>query len=63
MTAPLLATRVMRARRPGICPLCRSPILVGQQIGKTGFWAHVTCIIARNSERPAEAGRHSHQEG
>lgn len=40
-----LATRVMRARRETICPLCRAPIHVGQLIAKCGLWAHAACII------------------
>jgi hypothetical protein len=39
------ATRVMKARRESICPLCRGVIHVGQLIAKCGFWAHATCQI------------------
>jgi hypothetical protein len=41
------ATRVMKARRPGSCVLRRGPIHVGQQIAKTGIWAHVQCVIEK----------------
>ena len=50
MTAPQLATRVMKARWPGkICPLCRTVILPGQQIGKVPGrgWVHTACLIRR----------------
>jgi ribosomal protein L37AE/L43A len=39
------ATRVMRARQQGTCPLCRRPIIVGQQIAKARIWAHIDCVI------------------
>jgi hypothetical protein len=48
MTAPGLATRVMRARRESLCPVCYCPIRVGQQIAKRGFWQHIACLIERN---------------
>lgn len=54
-----LATRTMKARRTSTCPLCRGPVLVGQQIGKVGVWAHVSCIIdrmMREPPRPSELG-------
>lgn len=43
---PLLASRVMKARRAGTCPLCRGPIRVGEQIAKTVRWAHAGCVVA-----------------
>lgn len=46
MTAPLLASRVMKARRTGTCPICRGPIRVGEQIAKTVKWAHAGCVVA-----------------
>jgi hypothetical protein len=42
----MTATRVMRARRPGMCPLCGQLVTVGQQIGRTPVgWCHTSCII------------------
>jgi hypothetical protein len=56
MTAPGLASRVMRARRESLCPVCRCPIQVGQQIAKRGFWQHIEHIVEPNrsgeGERP-----------
>jgi hypothetical protein len=46
MTGPLLASRVMKARKPSRCPLCRDLVHVGQQIGRTPIgWCHTQCII------------------
>ena len=52
----LLADRVMKARRPGTCPLCRGPIQVGEQIGRVGFWAHTVCIVDRFTPGPPTPG-------
>ena len=42
------ASRVMRARHPSTCPLCRGLIRVGHQIGRTPVgWCHTSCIIDR----------------
>lgn len=39
--------RVMKARGESVCPMCRGPVRVGQQIGRTPVgWSHVRCIIA-----------------
>jgi hypothetical protein len=41
MTAiPVLADRVMRARRESTCPTCRGPIHIGHQIARCpgGLW-------------------------
>jgi hypothetical protein len=46
MTGPLLASRVMKARRQSTCPICRGPIRVGELIAKTVKWAHAGCVIA-----------------
>jgi hypothetical protein len=46
----MLATRVMKARRPGTCPLCREPVRVGESIAKIGFWAHTQCVVDRQRE-------------
>lgn len=55
-----LATRVMRARRTTTCRACHGPILVGQQIAKTSYWQHVTCLIAsrdgHDRDQPAGNG-------
>ena len=47
----LLATRIRKARRPSACGLCGRPVSIGQRIGlvENRWWAHVTCIIARNA--------------
>jgi hypothetical protein len=47
MTARMLASRVMKARRESTCPICRGPIRVGDSIAKTVKWAHTGCTIAR----------------
>lgn len=42
-----LATRVMKARRRGICTICRVPILIGQPIArliKPAGWCHLGCV-------------------
>jgi hypothetical protein len=46
MTGPMLASRVMKARRPGTCPLCQGPIRIGDSIAKTVKWAHTGCVVA-----------------
>ena len=48
MTGPVLADRVMRARRQGTCPLCRGPVRIGQQIARMGpgCWVHSGCLIS-----------------
>lgn len=46
MTAPARASRVMKARRTSVCPLCHAPVTVGQQIAKTPVgWCHTGCVI------------------
>jgi hypothetical protein len=48
MTAPELASRVMRARKETMCPHCLQPVRVGQLIAKTTLgWLHAGCAIAR----------------
>jgi hypothetical protein len=48
MSAPELASRVMRARRESLCAYCWQPIKVGQIIAKTTLgWLHAGCSIAR----------------
>lgn len=55
----ILAERVMRARRTSICPVCRCPILVGQQIAKCGTWQHVEHVIERiRGRREDQDGEH-----
>lgn len=43
----MIASRVRKARKPGICALCHAPVTTGQQIGYTTTrgWCHATCII------------------
>ena len=48
MTAPGLASRIMRARRTSTCPVCRCPILVGMQIAKRGYWQHIEHVVEGN---------------
>ena len=50
MTAPVLATRVRRARVKSVCALCDRLIFVGNTIGKIPGrgWAHASCINAAN---------------
>ena len=50
-----LATRVMKARRASTCPVCRGPILVGQQIAKCGTWQHIEHVIERNRKATGRA--------
>jgi hypothetical protein len=58
MTAPGLATRVMRARRESLCPVCCCPIRVGQQIAKRGYWQHIEHVVEGNrSGDPADLRR------
>jgi hypothetical protein len=48
MTAvPVVADRVMRARRESTCTLCSGLIRVGQQIARCpgGLWVHCSCFI------------------
>jgi hypothetical protein len=55
MTAvPVVATRVMAARRESTCSLCSSVILPGQQIARCpgGLWVHCGCYIGH---------RHNHE--
>ena len=58
MTGPLLASRVMKARRAGTCPICRGPIRVGDLIAKTVKWAHAGCVIARRYYSGSDDGQH-----
>jgi hypothetical protein len=46
-TVPVVAVRVMRARRESACTLCGAVILVGQQIARCpgGLWVHAGCFI------------------
>lgn len=59
VTAPPRASRVMRARKRSVCPLCHRIIEPGRQIGYSRVWsgwACVTCIIKLIREATA-AGR------
>jgi hypothetical protein len=62
VTAPVLATRVRRARKPGQCAICPAPVYVRQSIGYLPGrgWCHVGCIIQHNR---AQAPDTSDQEG
>jgi hypothetical protein len=48
VNAPIVADRVMRARRTSVCPACSEPIRVGQSIARAGYWMHTECLIERN---------------
>jgi hypothetical protein len=52
VTAPILADRVMKARRESVCVYCWRLIRVGDLIAKTGTWVHARCAIDFN-RRPA----------
>ncbi len=66
MTAPdrlALAVRVRKARRNGVCNVCRVPIIIGQPIARlirpTG-WCHLACVpvvaaIKTTAGKPAAA--------
>ena len=44
-----LADRVRKARRPGVCTICRAPVTIGQPIAllaKPPGWCHVRCAPA-----------------
>ena len=44
-----LADRVRRARRAGVCTVCRAPVTIGQPIAhlaKPPGWCHVRCAPA-----------------
>jgi hypothetical protein len=45
MSTPVVADRVMRARRSSICPDCQEPIKPGQLIARRGYWMHARCLI------------------
>lgn len=48
MTAiPVLADRVMRARRETTCPVCGGPIFVGNLIARCpgSLWMHCSCLL------------------
>jgi hypothetical protein len=47
-TKTVLASRVKKARRTSTCPVCRCPIMVGQQIAKRGYWQHIEHVIEPN---------------
>lgn len=55
MTAPMKADRVMKARWPGVCPVCHATISIGQLIARCGFWMHATCLIEHNHKSSTEA--------
>ena len=49
----LTASRVMKARRSSICPICQLPIRIGQQIALSGYWQHREHVIERQRELAA----------
>jgi hypothetical protein len=46
-TVPVLADRVMKARRESTCVACSGPVRVGQRIARCagGLWLHLACFI------------------
>jgi hypothetical protein len=53
-----LATRVMKARRRGSCPVCKSTIFPGQQIARVcdpDDWIHLRCVEVVRAVRLVEA--------
>jgi ribosomal protein L37AE/L43A len=52
-TIPVLANRVMRARRETECPRCSRVIRIGQMIARCpgGLWMHCSCYIANGGHR------------
>ena len=46
------AVRVRKARTTSVCPLCRGPITIGQQIAAASWtrWAHSACVIAARKQ-------------
>lgn len=55
MTAPIVAERVMKARRDSVCPACGCRIRTGDQIAKyRGQWEHVEHVLKR--QRQADHG-------
>jgi hypothetical protein len=50
MTAPIVAERVMKARRQSVCPICRRLIRPGDQIAKLGRWQHVEHVLDRQRQ-------------
>jgi hypothetical protein len=53
MTTPVLADRVMKARRESTCPACRGPVRVGNPIARCPGrqWLHLSCYIASGGHR------------
>jgi hypothetical protein len=55
MTAPVVADRVMKARRQSACPVCGCLIRPGDQIAKyRGRWQHVEHVIDRQRQASQE---------
>ena len=59
-SVPVVADRVMRARRESLCILCGAVVLIGQQIARCPGrqWVHVACFIGHrhNLDVPASQG-------
>jgi hypothetical protein len=56
MTVPVVADRVMRARRETQCPACRAWIRPGQHIARCpgGLWLHASCFIGHRHNRDGQ---------
>lgn len=52
-SVPVLATRVMKARRTSVCPACHSPITPGQPIARCPgrLWFHAACYVSGGGHR------------
>jgi hypothetical protein len=46
-TVPVVADRVMKARRESVCSLCGDVVKPGMQIARCpgGLWVHCSCFI------------------
>jgi hypothetical protein len=55
MTVPVLADRVMKARRESTCPACGGIVRPGSQIARCPgrLWFHIACYIADGGHRHA----------
>jgi hypothetical protein len=53
---PVLADRVMKARRESECPACCDLVRIGQMIARCpgGLWMHASCFIGHRHELGTE---------
>jgi hypothetical protein len=63
-SVPVLADRVMKARRESVCILCAGPVRVGQQIARCPGrqWVHAACFIGHKhnlDHQPSTEGESS----